>query len=50
MRDRGGWLIGSEATRWLAADAGVRRSKIRSWLSLPTADRIEAECGEKVAE
>lgn len=43
---RAAWM-GTEATRWLDADAGVRRSKMRRWESEETEEMMEGECGEK---
>jgi len=37
---------GMEKVRWLEAEAGVRRSKMRRWESEETEDRREGECGE----
>jgi hypothetical protein len=39
--------MGIMETRWLDAEAGVRRSKMRRWESDDTADRMEGLCGEK---
>ena len=36
------WM-GISWTKWLEADAGVRRSNIRMWLSEETAEMIEGE-------
>ena len=41
---------GMEAVRWLDAEEGVRRSKMRRWESEETELRMEEECGEKEAE
>ena len=48
----GAWAewIGIVRTRWLEAEAGVRRSKRRKCESLETEERREGECGEKEAE
>lgn len=43
---RAAWM-GIEATRWLDAEAGVRRSKMRRWESEETEERMEGEWGEK---
>lgn len=42
----GPW-IGIRCTRWLEAEAGVRRSKTRRCESEVTEERTEGECGEK---
>lgn len=42
--------MGIVQTRWLEADAGVRRSKRRKCESLDTELRREGEWGEKEAE
>lgn len=42
----GGPWIGINATRWLEAEAGVRRSKIRQWESEETEERMEGEWGD----
>jgi len=46
---RGEWIAMLE-TRWLEAEVGVRRSKIRRCESEETEERIEGECGEKAVE
>jgi hypothetical protein len=38
--------IGIRWTRWLEADAGVRRSKIRRWESELTEEMMDGEWGE----
>lgn len=43
------WM-GILRTRWLDAEAGVRRSKSRRWESEETAERTDGECGEKAVE
>ena len=35
-----------ERVRWLDAEGGVRRSKMRRWESDETEERREGECGE----
>jgi nicotinamide mononucleotide adenylyltransferase len=42
--------MGIRWTRWLDAEEGVRRSKIRRWESEDTEERIEGLCGEKAEE
>ena len=39
--------MGIEATRWLDAEEGVRRSKMRRCESEETEETMEGECGEK---
>jgi hypothetical protein len=39
--------MGIRCTKWLDADAGVRRSKIRKCESEDTEETIDGECGEK---
>lgn len=43
----GGPWMGIKETRWLEADAGVRRSNIRRWESEDTEEIIDGEWGEK---
>jgi hypothetical protein len=45
----GEWIAMLE-TRWLEAEVGVRRSKIRRWESEETEERTEGEWGEKAVE
>ena len=45
-RERGGVCKGIERVRWLAADAGVRRSNMRRRESDETEERTEGEWGE----
>ena len=45
-RERGGACKGMERVRWLDAEAGVRRSKMRRWESEEREDRREGEWGE----
>jgi hypothetical protein len=42
--------IGINWTKWLEAEAGVRRSKMRIWLSDETDETMDAECGENAVE
>lgn len=42
----GPWM-GMRATRWLVAEAGVRRSKIRQWESEDTEEMMEGEWGDQ---
>lgn len=46
-RARGGMWSGMQSVRWLEAEGGVRRSKIRRCESDDTVERMEGECGEK---
>ena len=43
----GAACTGTVAVRWYLADAGVRRSKIRRWESLPAADIMAGLEGQK---
>jgi len=45
----GGVWMGMARVRWLEAEGGVRRSKMRRCESDETEERIEGECGEKEA-
>ncbi len=49
-RALGGVWMGRESVRWLEAEAGVRRSKMRRCESEETEERRLGECGEKEAE
>ena len=42
--------MGINCTKWLEAEAGVRRSKMRMWLSEVAEEMIDGEWGEKAAE
>jgi hypothetical protein len=42
--------IGINWTKWLEAEAGVLRSKMRMWLSEVTEEMIDGERGEKAVE
>jgi hypothetical protein len=45
-RTFGGECIGIDWMRWFAAEAGVRMSNTRRWLSALTPDSMLGECGE----
>lgn len=42
--------MGMLEMRWLEADVGVRRSKMRRWESEETEETRDGECGEKAVE